>query len=64
MADLISLDKARAAKTKERNKGKTLCKNGHHKWEIDKAKQFDSKLGKLVTAYICKHCKKRKVKAL
>jgi len=45
----------------EKHKGKTLCKSGFHKWEIDQNNQFDSKLGKLVTRHICKRCGKIKV---
>lgn len=42
--------------SKDKNKGKTLCKNGFHKWKIDQAKQFDVKSGKLVTIYKCVRC--------
>ena len=49
---------------KDKHKGKTLCKNGFHKWEIDKEKQFDVKTGKLVTLYSCKRCGARKTKAI
>lgn len=45
---------------KEKNKGKTLCKNGFHKWRVVTENQFDVKLGKLVTSYECVRCKKRK----
>jgi hypothetical protein len=48
---------------KERHKGKTLCRHGHHKWVVDKDKQFDVKQGKLVTVYRCARCDERKVKA-
>lgn len=44
--------------------GKTLCANGHHKWEVSNDKQFDSKQGKLVTVFRCARCDKQKVKAL
>ena len=37
----------------EKAKGKTLCRSGFHKWEIVQEKQFDVKLGKLVTLYKC-----------
>lgn len=30
----------------------TLCREGFHKWRVDKAKQFDVKLGKLVTVCV------------
>lgn len=48
----------------EKHKGKTLCRNGFHKWEISQDKQFDSKQGKLVTVYRCKRCDATKVKNL
>ena len=48
---------------KEKHKGKTLCRHGHHKWVVDKEKQFDVKRGKLVTVYRCARCGKQKVKA-
>ena len=49
---------------KEKAKGKTLCKNGFHKWEVVKEKQFDVKQGKLVTVYRCSRCGVQRVKAL
>lgn len=39
----------------KRNKGKTLCKSGFHKWQVVE-RPFDVKLGKLVTHYRCKRC--------
>lgn len=53
-----------AADVKSAGKGKTLCANGHHKWEVSNDKQFDSKQGKLVTLFRCSRCGKQKVKAL
>jgi hypothetical protein len=48
---------------KEKHRGKTLCRHGHHKWVIDKARQFDVQQGKLVTVYRCSRCDKTRVKA-
>ena len=48
---------------KQKHKGKTLCQNGFHKWEVLKEKQFDVKQGKLVTVYKCSRCGKTKVSA-
>ena len=48
----------------DKAKGKTLCKNGFHKWEVVKEKQFDVKQGKLVTVYRCSRCGLQRVKAL
>ncbi len=47
-----------------RTQGKTLCLEGHHKWVVWKARQFDTRAGKLVTVYRCERCKAQKVKAL
>jgi hypothetical protein len=49
---------------KDRHQGKTLCRHGHHKWQVDKAKQFDVREGRLVTVYRCARCGKVKVKSL
>lgn len=43
--------------------GGTLCRNGHHKWAVWKAKQFDTREGRLVTVYRCERCKAEKVMA-
>jgi len=50
-------------KASERHCGNTLCRNGHHKWQIDKQSVFDVKLGKLVNRYRCLRCGKSKGKA-
>lgn len=49
---------------KDKAKGKTLCNNSFHKWEVVKEKQFDVKQGKLVTVYRCARCGVQRVKAL
>ncbi len=61
MAEVIPFKKKRPG---EKHKGNTLCKNGFHKWERLDEKPFDSRQGKLVTAYRCKRCGIRKNKAL
>lgn len=53
MADILPFKRPRPG---EKHKGKTLCKSGFHKWEIDKEKQFDPKQGRLVTVYHCTRC--------
>lgn len=45
-------------------KGNTLCRNGHHKWILDKGAHFDVKQGRLVTRYRCARCGRTRVKAL
>ena len=52
--------KFKKPKASEKHKGKTLCKSGFHKWEIETAQTFDVKRGKLVTAYVCKRCGEKK----
>jgi hypothetical protein len=47
----------------ERHRGKTLCRHGHHKWEIDKKLVFDVKLGRLVNRYRCARCGKVRVRS-
>ncbi len=48
---------------KKKAKEKTLCSNGFHKWKVVSENKFDTKLGKLVTAYRCERCGKTKIKA-
>lgn len=60
MADILPF---RKRSLKEKHKGKTLCRHGHHKWVVDKEKQFDVKQGKLVTVYRCSRCNGQKVTA-
>ncbi|MCZ6644010.1 MAG: hypothetical protein O7G86_17875 [Gammaproteobacteria bacterium] len=46
------------AKTKRKlaAQGKSLCKTGFHKWQIDQQKKFAVKRGKLVTTRRCQRC--------
>ena len=60
MADIIACKRPRAS---EKHKGKSLCRHGHHKWEIDRERVFDSKQGRLVTRYRCARYGKTRVKA-
>ncbi len=60
MADVIPFKKK---SLKEKHKGSTLCRNGHHKWVIEKDKVFDTRQGKLVTSYTCPRCGKTKNEA-
>lgn len=50
-------------KRKKQQTGKgqhTLCKEGHHKWEIVQEKRFETHSGKLTTVYRCSRCGKTK----
>ena len=60
MGDVVQFKKK---SLKEKHKGKTLCKNGFHKWEVSKENQFDVKKGKLVTLWKCTRCGATKSKA-
>jgi hypothetical protein len=60
MGDIIPFRRPSLA---EKHKGKTLCRHGHHKWEIDKTRRFDVKEGRLVTLYRCARCGKQRVRA-
>ena len=51
----------RRPKASERHRGNTLCRNGHHKWVVDKQSVFDVKLGRLVSRYRCRRCGKVRV---
>jgi hypothetical protein len=50
MADILPFKKPGLS---DKHKGKTLCRSGFHKWEINQEKQFDSRSGKLVTLFRC-----------
>jgi hypothetical protein len=47
----------------ERHRGKTLCQQGHHKWQVEADSVFDVKQGRLVTRYRCARCGKVKTEA-
>lgn len=63
MADILPFQKRDAKRTTKSN-GSTLCRQGHHKWEIRTERKFDVRQGRLVTEFVCKRCGKKKVKAL
>lgn len=60
MADILTF---KQRPVKEQHRGNTLCRQGHHKWVVDKANQFDVKQGKLVTLYRCSRCYKTRTTA-
>ena len=53
MGDIVKFRRPTLAET---HKGKTLCKSGFHKWEIQKERPFDVARGRLVTLYRCTRC--------
>lgn len=60
MGDILQFKKPRA---KDKYKGRTLCKSGFHKWEVDKKKPFETQQGKLLSRYVCSRCSKVKTEA-
>jgi hypothetical protein len=61
MGEVIRFKKPKAA---EKARGKTLCREGFHRWVVSKDKQFDVRQGRLVTVYRCSRCGATKTKAL
>ncbi len=64
---IIDFQKAKKQRKTQKSKSakmRLMCKEGRHKWRIVNEKQFDTKLGKLVTVYQCEYCDKQRVKAL
>lgn len=49
---------------KDKFRGSSLCRDGFHKWEVVKERQFDVKQGRLITLYRCARCGKDRTKAL
>lgn len=41
----------------------TLCRNGHHKWQVVKADPFAVRRGELITRYRCSRCGKERTRA-
>jgi hypothetical protein len=53
MADILPFRRPKAA---EKHQGKTLCRSGFHKLQVDQAQVFDVKQGRLVTVHRCARC--------
>jgi len=49
---------------RDRHRGNTLCRHGHHRWRVDSAQRFDVKQGRLVTLYRCERCDKTRLETL
>ncbi|MBN49128.1 MAG: hypothetical protein CMN85_06255 [Spongiibacteraceae bacterium] len=54
MADILPFKPRKTVKSV--GKGNSLCREGHHSWQVEKKSRFDVKQGKLVTVYRCKRC--------
>lgn len=61
MGEIIAFKRPSAA---QKHKGKSLCREGFHKWKVVTESKFDVKQGKLVTLYQCQRCGRQKTKAL
>ena len=61
MADILPFKRK---KLSEKHKGKTLCKEGFHKWVAVKHNAFDVKQGKLLTQYRCERCGKTRLQPI
>jgi hypothetical protein len=60
MAKILTFKRLKAS---ERHKGKGLCREGFHKWVVEKQSVFDVKKGRLVTGYRCRRCGKSRTTA-
>jgi hypothetical protein len=53
VGEVIHFRKPKAA---DKARGKTLCREGLHRWVVFCDKQFDVRQGRLVTVYRCSRC--------
>jgi len=53
MAKILPFKKSSVS---EKFKGRSLCREGFHKWVADKQTRFDVKEGKLISRYVCSRC--------
>ena len=60
MGDVIPF---KPKKPGQKHQGKSLCRDGFHKWELVGDQVFDVKQGKLVSKWVCKRCGAIKTKA-
>jgi hypothetical protein len=60
MGDILQFKRPTLA---EKHRGKSLCREGFHKWEVVTKSRFDVKQGKLVTIYQCSRCGAHKSQA-
>ncbi len=62
MGNVIRLDTVRREQRQGKADGLTLCRSGHHKWQVETGQRFDVKQGKLVTTERCERCGERRTK--
>jgi len=56
MNNIINFQTARHVARQTLAKGKTLCRSGFHKWQVQKEGRFEVKQGKLLTTERCARC--------
>lgn len=62
MSNVVKLDAIRREKRHSKADGLTLCRSGHHKWQVETGQRFDVKQGRLVTTECCARCGARRTK--
>jgi hypothetical protein len=62
MNNVIKLQTVRHNKRQALAKGKTLCRSGFHKWQVEKEGRLDVKQGKLLTTEHCTRCNATRVR--
>ena len=60
MSEIVSLAKRRRRNRREAAAGKTLCRIGRHKWEIDQSVPFAVHKGRMLTVRVCSRCGEKK----
>lgn len=54
--DVIAFPGKRARTARRKAKSKSLCREGYHRWQVDKQSRFDTHSGKLITTRVCERC--------
>lgn len=54
--DVIDFPGKRARTARRKAKSHSLCREGHHRWQVDKQRGFDTRSGKLLTTRVCQRC--------
>lgn len=65
MSNIVPLTKTlRKKAAQQKRKHATMCRQGIHKWQVEKERVFDTKQGQLVTVLRCAYCDKTKHKLI
>ncbi len=62
MSKVIQLATVRRERRQDKAEGLTLCRSGHHKWQVETGQRFDVKQGRLVTTERCARCGESRTK--